>query len=228
MESEYFRNRNDAGRRLAEHLAKYGGQDTVVLAVPRGGVPVGLQVAKRLKAQFDVIIPRKIPIPWNPEAGFGAITDDGTMVLNKPMVRSLGLTQEEIEKAADEVRREIARRTKEFRGESPPPDIRGKPVILVDDGLASGYTMLAAIESVRKHEPAKVIVAVPVASAGAFRLVGPRSDELTALVVSERLPFAVADFYLHWSDLTDADVIACLKEAEQLGLRGRAPVNKSV
>jgi len=218
MDDELFRDRTDAGRRLAERLLKHEDKGAVVLAIPRGGVSVGFEVAKRLRARFDVVIPRKIPIPWNPEAGFGAITADGTMVLNERMVRSLGLEEEEIEQAAEEVRQEIVRRTKEYRGDRPPSDVKGKPVILVDDGLASGYTMLAAIESLRKHSPSCIIVAVPVASNGAARLVGHKADKLVALLVSHRLPFAVASFYVKWRDLTDEDVLVYLRQAEDAGM----------
>ncbi len=227
MVNEFFVDRQDAGRKLSEHLLSYKDKEAVVLAIARGGAPVGLEVAKRIHALFDVIVPRKIPIPWNPEAGFGAITEDGTMVLNQKMVRSLRLTPEEIDEAASEVRKEIIRRAEAFRGGKPPIEIKGKPAIIVDDGLASGYTMLAAIESARKHAPSAVIVAVPVASGGAARLVRQKADDLIALIISERLPFAVADFYLHWTDLTDEDVIACLKEAEALGLRGEAAAHKA-
>ena len=213
MDAELFRSRADAGKRLAERLLDYEGQDAVVLAIPRGGVPVGAEVARRLNARLDVIIPRKIPIPWNPEAGFGAITADGTIVLNQRMVKSLGLSKDEIQRAADEVREEIERRTREYRDDRPPTDVKGKTVILVDDGLASGYTMLAATESVRKHNPAKVIVAVPVASSAAARLVSARVDGMVALVTSERLPFAVAEFYGEWRDLTDEETVGYLRDA---------------
>ncbi len=213
MDDELFRDRTDAGRRLAERLLEYESRGAVVLAVPRGGVPVGFEVAKRLNARFDVIIPRKIPIPWNPEAGFGAITADGTMVLNENMVRSLDLSEEEIQQAAEEVRQEIIRRTSEYRADRPPQDVKGRSAIVVDDGLASGYTMLAAIESLRKHEPSGIVVAVPVASAGAARLVAPKVDELVALVISGRLPFAVAEFYMQWRDLTDQEVVGYLRSS---------------
>jgi putative phosphoribosyl transferase len=219
VDAEVFLDRADAGRRLAARLLEYEGRGAVVLAVPRGGVPVGFEVARRLWAQFDVIVPRKIPIPWNPEAGFGAITADGTMVLNERMVRSLGLSEEEIEQAAEEVRQEVARRTKQYRGDRPPPDIKGRPVILVDDGLASGYTMLAAVTSLRREEPCEVVVAVPVASRGAARLISPKVDKLVALIVSERLPFAVADFYIEWRDLTDDEVLAYLRRGTTLAGR---------
>jgi len=211
VNDDLFRSRAEAGKRLAEHLMDYAGSGAVVLAIPRGGVPVAYEIAKRLGAELDVIIPRKMPIPWNPEAGFGAITADGTMVLNEPMVESLGLTPDDISRIAEEVRRAVVRRTKAYRGEKPPVDVAGKTVILVDDGLASGYTMLAAIQSVRKLSPSKVIVAVPVASSPAARLVGKAADRLIALVVSDRLPFAVADFYLEWRDLTDEEVLHYLQ-----------------
>ena len=213
MDAELFRSRADAGKRLAERLLDYEGEDVVVLAIPRGGVPVGAEVARRLNARLDVIIPRKIPIPWNPEAGFGAITADGTIVLNQRMVKNLGLSKDEIQRAADEVREEIERRTREYRDDRPPTDVKGKTVILVDDGLASGYTMLAAIESVRKHNPVRVIVAVPVASSAAARLVSARVDGMVALVTSERLPFAVAEFYGEWRDLTDEETEGYLRDA---------------
>lgn len=211
MNDDLFRSRAEAGKRLAEQLMDYAGSRAVVLAIPRGGVPVAYEIAKRLGAELDVIIPRKMPIPWNPEAGFGAITADGTMVLNDPMVESLGLTPDDISRVAEEVRREIVRRTRAYRGEKPPVDVAEKTVILVDDGLASGYTMLAAIQSVRKLSPSKVIVAVPVASSSAAKLVGKAADRLIALLVSDRLPFAVADFYLEWRDLTDEEVLHYLQ-----------------
>lgn len=210
MDIEIFQDRIDAGKQLAKRLLSYENKAAVVLAIPRGGVPVGFEVASRLKAEFDVIIPRKLPIPWNPEAGFGAITADGTMVLNAPMVSSLGLTDEEIEQAAEEVRQEVIRRTLEYRGDRPPPNVEGRPVILVDDGLASGYTMLAAIESVKKWSPSTIVVAIPVASKGAARLVNHSADKLVVLITSEHLPFAVANFYIKWRDLSDEEIISCL------------------
>lgn len=213
MAFEMFRDREDAGSRLAERLTEYEGKDAVVLAIPRGGVPVGYEIARRIGADFDVIIPRKIPIPWNPEAGMGAITADGTMVLNESMVKSLRLRTEEIQRWAEEVRQEVLRRESIYRPSGVErPSVKGRPVILVDDGLASGYTMLAAVGSVEKDEPSAVVIAVPVASSGAVRLIGQKVDRLVALVVSERLPFAVADYYMQWRDLTDQEVLNYLNE----------------
>lgn len=214
MDADIFRDREDAGRRLADRLLDYKGRDAIVLAIPRGGVPVGFEIAERIDALLDVIVLRKIPVPWNPEAGFGAVTADGTVVLNENMLRGLGMSQEQIERAAEEVREEILRRMRAYRkGSTELPDVRGRPVILVDDGLASGYTMLAAIKSLEKHEPSEVVVAVPVASSGAARLVRPRVDNFIALIVGERIPFAVADFYRYWSDLPDEEVLRYLDRA---------------
>lgn len=210
MAVDVFLDRRDAGRRLSERLAEYKDRNALVLAIPRGGVPVGYEIAQFLQAEFDVIVPRKIPIPWNPEAGLGAITADGTVVLNHTMIRSLGLSKDELQNAAEEVRQEVIRRTNRYRGDRPLPEIRDRPVILVDDGLASGYTMLAAIESLRKDRAGCIVVAVPVASSGAARLISPRVDSLVTLITSERLPFAVADFYMRWRDLTDREVLDLL------------------
>ena len=216
-----FLNRSDAGKRLAEKLLDFGGSDALVLAIPRGGVPVGFEVAQRLSAELDVIVPRKIPIPWNPEAGLGAVTADGTTVVNEPLARELGLTDDEVNAEAEEVRQEVARRTERYRrGDRPFPRIGVRPVILVDDGLASGYTMLAAIDSLKRYGPHSIVVAVPVASAGAARLVSPHVDRLVVLTVSSQLPFAVADFYAEWRDLTDEEVVSCLDRAA--GLRRAA------
>jgi len=215
MDAELFRNRADAGERLAACLADYKDSNTLVLAIPRGGVPVGFKVAENLGAEFDVIIPRKLPIPWNPEAGFGAVTADGTLVLNDKMVEELDLSVDEIETVAADVRDEVLRRMKVYRGDHPVPGVSGRPVIIVDDGLASGYTMLAAVESLRKQQPLEVVVAVPVASRGASRLIAPKVDRLVSLIISERIPFAVASYYSEWRDLTDEDVTDYLNRARE-------------
>jgi putative phosphoribosyl transferase len=213
MDAELFRNRVDAGEKLSACLSDYKDSDTLVLAIPRGGVPVGYKVAENLDAEFDVIIPRKLPIPWNPEAGFGAVTADGTLVLNDKMVEELDLSPEEIEAVAEGVREEVQRRMKVYRGERPLPRVSERPVIIVDDGLASGYTMLAAVESLRRHAPREVVVAVPVASRGASRLIESKVDRLVSLITSERIPFAVASYYSEWRELSDEDVTGCLQRA---------------
>jgi len=192
---------------LAEKLKEYKGKDVFVFAIPRGGVPVAYEVAKFLEAPLDVIVVRKIPIPWNPEAGFGAVAPDGTLYLNEEMVADLNLDQKTIKKLADEVLEEIKRREKIYRGEKPFPEVKNKIVIVIDDGLASGYTMMAAVNFLKKQKPAKIIVASPTISEGAHNEVKPLVDELISLFIQKDYPYAVASFYEEWYDLTDEEVM---------------------
>ncbi len=159
-----FENRHDAGRRLAAELREYNDQPVIVLAVPNGGVPVALEVARALEAQLDLAISRKIPSPLSPEAGIGAIADDGTIILNDEAVRRLGLSRQQIEYEVNRVRAEIKQRSLLYKGDQPLVRVGGKTVIIIDDGLASGFTMMAAAESVRRRRPGETVVAVPAAS----------------------------------------------------------------
>lgn len=215
-----FRNRSDAGRILAESLTHYQGSDVLVFAIPRGGIPVAVEVAKKLGSKLDIIVPRKIPIPDNPEAGYGAVTEDGVIVLNEPLVRELQLTRLQIERQAEEVRAEIRRRHSVYRAKLMPSSVEGKIAIIVDDGLASGYTMMAAIRSIRQQGAMKVVAAAPVASSSAWELIKTVADEVACPVVSYHYPFAVAGFYRHWHDLTDEEVLDDL-EGFVKGYRGR-------
>jgi putative phosphoribosyl transferase len=219
MTRPIFKDREHAGKELGKRLAeKYRNKDVIVLAIPRGGVPVGVHVALELNSELDMIITRKIQIPWNPEAGFGAVTVDGTIVLNDPLVAQLGLRRDEIEKLAEKVIDEMKRRTREFRAETPPPRIKDRTVIVVDDGLASGYTMVAAVKSIRKEEPERIVVAVPVSPRRSLKIVEKFADEIVCLFVSDAYMFAVADHYENWYDLTDQDVKNCMaKYGEKKG-----------
>jgi putative phosphoribosyl transferase len=211
-----FECREEAGRQLAREIARtHAGADAIVLAIPRGGVPVGLPIAIQLSAPLDVIVPRKIPIPWEPEAGFGAVTAEGTIVLNEELMPYLDLTEQEIQEAAQRVQREIERRTRVYRGDRPPPQVEGRLVILTDDGLASGLTMVAAIRSVRLHEPQGVIVAVPAAPRSSIERVSVEADEIICLIEQATGPFAVASFYHLFPDLSDAEVIRALRQRDQ-------------
>jgi putative phosphoribosyl transferase len=207
-----FKDRHDAGKRLADKLSSLRGDKAVVLAVPRGGVPVGYEIANRIDALFDLIIPRKLPIPWNPEAGFGAVTPDGTMVLNEELLPYIQLKPEEISTIKDRVLEEVRRRIKTYRGNRPLPDIKGKTVIVVDDGLASGYTMIAAIRALKKYGTKKVIVAVPVSPSSAIEKVRRESVDVVCLHEQPEGPFAVASYYDDFSDLSDEEVISLLEE----------------
>ncbi len=211
-ERPFFQNRADAGKRLADKLGQYQRSEVIILAIPRGGVPVAMEVADKLSAPLDIVVPRKITIPYNPEAGYGAVTEDGTIVLNEPLVSRLGLTEQQIKHQAEEVRAEIVRRSDIYRGKLPVSEVAGKTAIIIDDGLASGFTMIAAIKSVRRRKATKIVVAVPVASGTAYDLVKPLADELVCLVIARTYGFAVAGFYHHWYDLTDEEVIKYLED----------------
>lgn len=208
-----FKDREHAGQLLVEKLKIYTTKDTVLLAIPAGGVPVGFVIAKAFQIPLNLIILRKIKIPFNPEAGFGAIAPDGTVVLNEPLVRRLGLTEDEIQKSAAETLKEIKRRQQLFGVEF--SNIQDKAVILVDDGLASGFTMIAAINFVKRHS-SMVIVAVPTAPLGTIQRIAPRVDKLVCLNIRESWVFAVADAYQNWYDLNDDEVKRYLTKAAKL------------
>jgi putative phosphoribosyl transferase len=208
-----FHDRVDAGKKLADSVQKLALGDAVVLAIPSGGVPVGAEVAKALGAPLDLMIARKVQFPWSTEAGFGAVVSDGTVYIG-PYGATLpqSVVQAQIEKA----KRQVQHRVQEFLSDRPPLDVAGKDVILVDDGLATGSTMLAAVRSLRRRNPRKVIMAVPTASGTAVQLLKPHVDELVALYVHPaHLPFAVASSYENWHDLTDDEVKRCLAQVAQ-------------
>ena len=207
-----FENRFDAGRQLAEKLSEYRGQPVVVLAIPNGGLPVALQVALALEVNLDVVISRKLPIPLRPEGGFGAIADDGAAILNEAVVKEFGLTQEQINYEANKVRLDIRRRSLLYRGNRPLAVVSGKTVIIVDDGLASGYTMMAAVESVRRRRPREIVVAVPAASAVAVKQLEKVSDRVITVTTGFMPNFYVSDFYCYWHVLSDDEGFRCLKE----------------
>ena len=207
-----FANRSDAGRQLAEKLGEYSDQSVVVLAIPNGGVLVALEVAGALKADLDLIICRKIPMPLSPEAGFGAIADDGTILLNEELVKRIGLSRQQIDYEASRVRAEIKRRSLLYKGDRPLIGVRGRTVILIDDGLASGITMMAAVESVRHRHPREITVAVPCASAVAVKQLEKVADKVVTCVTSFLPRFAVADFYRQWYDLSDDEVVKYLTQ----------------
>ena len=207
-----FENRSDAGRQLAAELSEYNGQSVVVLAIPNGGVPVAVEVAGALKADLDLIICRKIPLPLTPEAGFGACADDGTIVLNEEIAKRVGLSRQQIEYEATKVRAEIKRRCLLYERDRPLVTVTGKTVIIIDDGLASGITMRAAVESVRHRRPREIVAAAPCASALAVKQVEKVADKVVTCTTGFMPRFAVADFYRYWYDLTDDEVIRYLKQ----------------
>ncbi|MFQ6122730.1 MAG: phosphoribosyltransferase [Dehalococcoidales bacterium] len=207
-----FENRYDAGRQLATKLAEYKKQPVVVLAIPNGGVLVALGVALALEADLDLVISRKIPLPLTPEGGFGAITDDGTIVLNEEAVKKTGLSKEQINYQVSQVRAEIRQRSLLYHKDRPPSRVSGKTVIIIDDGLASGFTMMAAVESVRHRRPREIIVAVPVAPATAVKQIEKIADKVITCVTGFMPEFYVSDFYKYWHEPSDDEVMQCLKQ----------------
>lgn len=209
-----YEDREEAGKRIAKRLIAYRRSEAVILAIPRGGVPVAAAAAQRLQIDWGFVVTRKLPVPTNPEAGFGAVAAEGSPVLNKAMLAGLRMTKAEIDAITDRIRAEVVRREQLYSQARPPVDLSGRPVIVLDDGVASGYTMLAAIESVRLHHPAKVIAAAPVASRSAAAMIEEAADECVFDIVSPAVPFAVADFYVVWHDLTDEDILPFLRRLE--------------
>ncbi|MGB5218350.1 MAG: phosphoribosyltransferase family protein [Smithella sp.] len=200
-----FVDRKDAGRLLAERLKVYQKNISVVFAIPRGGVPVAIEVAKYFFCELDIIVPRKIPIPFNTEAGYGAVTEDGIIVLNKPLVRQLGFGEDDIKRHAQKVMEEIARRQQVFRKIILPLSVTGKTVIAIDDGIASGYTMAAAIRSLRKRGAKKVIAAAPVASESGRQIAAGEADEVVARLFPLRI-------LLPWPVSTSIGMILMMKK----------------
>lgn len=214
MPSKYrFRDRREAGRALAERLRGYAGRDDViVLALPRGGVPVGYEVATALGVPLDVFLVRKLGVPGHEELAFGAIASGGILVLDRDLVAQLGLGGATIERVIAREAAELERREQAYRGDRPPPDLRGKTVILVDDGLATGSTMMAAAAAVAQQEPARVIVAVPVAAADTCELLRQQADEVVCLVTPS--PFhAVGIWYDDFRPTEDDEVRQLLAAA---------------
>jgi predicted phosphoribosyltransferase len=205
-----FKNRKDAGEKLAKALEKYRTDDPIILAIPRGGVEVGLQVAAKLNADFSLIIARKLPFPDNPEAGFGAIAEDGsTFILENA---HYWLSGETIERIKQEQIAEIERRIKALRGGNSLPELSGRTVILIDDGIAMGSTMRAAIELCKNRKAGKIVVAVPVAGREVAEEFQKKVDELMVLEIPAYFR-AVAQAYERWYDVSDEEVLDLLRES---------------
>lgn len=208
-----FQDRKDAGEKLAKALEKYKEKNVLVLAVPRGGVEVACQVKKYLNADFSLLIARKLPFPFNPEAGFGAVAEDGSTFIFKEASRELSL--EQIEETIREQKGEIKRRIEVLREGKPLPKIKGRTVILIDDGLAMGSTIRASIKLCKNRKAGKIIVAVPVSGTRVAKEISEMVDEIIVLI--KPLFFrAVADVYKDWYDVGDDEVLKIMEEARSL------------
>lgn len=215
-----FNTRYEAGKALAQKLGQYHGGSPLVLAILNGGLPIAVPVALSLRAELDVVVARKLPIPLNPEGGFGAVADDGTTILNQDLVKQLHLSDQQVAYQIATVREDIRKRSLLYRGNRLLVPVSGKTVIIVDDGLASGYTMLAAVESVRRRHPARIVVAIPVASAMAVNQVGRVVEEIVTVVTSFTPQFFVSDYFRYWDELTDEEGLRWYRKWRQEYLQG--------
>jgi putative phosphoribosyl transferase len=211
-----FRDRADGGRQLAGLLNAYASRpDVIVLALPRGGVPVGFEVARQLHALLDVFLVRKLGVPGHSELAMGAIASGGVRVLSDDLIRELAIPRSLVEHVAAQEQLELERRHRAYRGDRPLPLLRGRTVILVDDGLATGATMEAAVRAARLHEPARIVVAVPVGSAETCARLQGVADEVVCAAMPE--PFrAVGLWYSRFDQTTDEEVVELLGRAVDL------------
>jgi len=227
-----FPNRVDAGRRLAKKLGVYAKRnDVLVLGIPRGGVPVAFHVAAELGVPLDVFVVRKLGAPWQKELAFGAIASGGIRILDAQIVESLGISEMEIERIEAEERQELDRRERLYRGGRPALNLEGKTVILVDDGIATGASTLAAITAVRKLKPARIVLAAPIAPASTCGRLRREVDDLICLDTPESF-YAIGQFYEDFSQVSDEEVTNLLeingKLHDQEASTARQSVRKGV
>lgn len=205
-----FHDRTDAGRQLARHLHGHRGRDTLVLALPRGGVVVGYEVAEALDCELDVLVVRKLGAPHQPEFGLGAIASHGARFVDEASARAVGVSPEELQLVEERERQELARRQQTYRGDREPARVEGRTVIVVDDGIATGGTARAAIQAIRSLSPREVVLAVPVAPPEARQAFGGIVDELVVLNTPAAFR-AIGLWYRDFGQTTDDEVIALLK-----------------
>lgn len=210
-----FADRDEAGKLLAAELSRRNlSGDTIVLALPRGGVPVGFRVASALRVPLDIVVVRKLGVPWQPELAMGAIAGGSEPMLDSDLTRALDISEQEIDVVVARERAEIERREKLYRGGRLGPELRGRTVVLVDDGLATGSTMVVAARHVRSLKPARLIVAVPIASVQACNWIRQEADECVCLATPE--PFAaVGQWYIDFRQTSDTEVQRILTQAWQ-------------
>ncbi len=206
-----FKDRQDAGIRLAEMLEAYRDSSAMVFAIPAGGVPVAASLAERLNLSLDVAVVSKITLPWNTEVGFGAVAFDGTVRLNNQMLGQIGLTEEEVQRRIEQTTTKVQRRFKELRGAEPMPNLAGRKVFLVDDGIASGFTFRVAVEALKNHGADEIMAAVPTSHRQALRDLAAQVKAVYCANVRGGWSFAVAGAYQRWSDVEETEVLQILK-----------------
>jgi len=206
-----FKNRTDAGIRLAASLSEYAGTDSIVIAIPRGGVVIGCEVARALGLPLDVVVPRKIGAPGQPEYGIGAVAGEDICVLDESVISYLHVSDQYIKEESERQRKEIGRRVGAYRKDRPPLNLTEKTAILVDDGIATGYTTLAAMEEVRRKSPKKLVLAVPVAPPEVLDRLRTIADELVVLETPDPF-YAVGSWYQEFDQVSDEEVIRLLAQ----------------
>jgi putative phosphoribosyl transferase len=207
-----FRDRTEAGELLAEELTSYADKpNVIVLALPRGGVPVGAQVARKLNLPFDIFVVRKLGLPGHPELAMGAIAIGGVRVINRDVVEGMRIPELVIDAVAAQEQEELMRRRHAYRGDLPAPEVRGKTVILVDDGIATGSTMIVAVAALRQLKAGRIVVAAPVIPQSTFHQIHHAADEVVAVIVPETF-YGVGQWYEDFSQTTDNEVRQLLDE----------------
>ena len=217
---KFFRDRVEAGKRLASVLKDVVGENAIVLAIPRGGVVVGFEVARGLNLPLDIIVPRKIGAPENPELAIGAMAENGVIILDDSLVSYLQVSESYIKRESENQRLEIERRLKMYRGDVPRPKLKNREVVIVDDGIATGSTMKAALASVRKSGAKRVIVAIPVGPPSTIRELEKQADFVVCLHTPESF-YAIGEFYENFAQTEDEEVKRLLKLSAQEVLKSR-------
>ncbi|HSD95989.1 MAG TPA: phosphoribosyltransferase family protein [Sulfuricaulis sp.] len=212
---QVFRDRTHAGNVLAWMLGAFRGTDALILAIPAGGVPVAAEVAKQLGLPLDLAVVSKITLPWSTESGYGAVAFDGTVQLNQELVAVLGLRPEVVQNGIARTKEKVERRLRQLRGDPFLPDLRHRTIILIDDGLASGFTLLTAVEAIHRLAADKMIVAIPTAHATAAARIAAKVDSLYCPNIREGMSFAVADAYEQWTDVDEATVVEIMRRFQK-------------
>jgi predicted phosphoribosyltransferase len=206
-----FHDRASAGRVLAGMLEEYRSSDAVVMGIPAGGMAVAVVIARELHLPLDIAVVSKVTLPWNTEAGYGAVAFDGTVILNEELLSRLNLSDQEIQTGIKKTEEKVSKRATVFRGDRPLPDFK-RPVILVDDGLASGFTLRVAIKALRRNGATNLILAVPTAHSESVQSMLEEVEAIYCPNLRSGLSFAVADAYERWSDLDEQEVLRILQE----------------
>ncbi len=207
-----FRDRTHAGKILAGMLDSYRNTDAIVLGIPAGGVPVAAVLANHINLLLDVLVVNKITLPWNTEAGYGAVASDGTVRLNEKLLPRLRLSEDEIQQGIEKTLQKVNHRVKSLRGERAFPDLSKQTVILVDDGLASGFTLLVGVEALRKASAGQIMVAVPTGHWDSVQMMAHQVEAVYCANIRQGWSFAVADAYERWSDVSDEEVVEVIKK----------------